>query len=85
MKSPSLFSNDNEILIGLKAGKTAALYKLYEQHSGFLLGYLLKKGITSGDAGDLIQDMFFQLWSKREQLTLRKDFRAYLTWKLRTG
>lgn len=83
MKSNCLYSDDGEILAGLKAGESSALDQLYDQHSGFLLGYLLKKGIMPDDAADLIQDLYLELWVKREQLLLRKNFRTYLTWKVR--
>jgi len=65
-------------LKSLKDGDQSALQKIFTHYYKYLVvtGY----NITSDNekAKDLVQDVFFELWKKREQLTIQSSLKSYL-------
>lgn len=65
-------------LASLKKGDQMALQKIFNHYYKYLVvtGY----NITSDNekAKDLVQDVFFELWKKREQLTIQSSLKSYL-------
>ncbi len=69
---------EKEWLQALKAGKEIALQKIFNHYYKYLVvtGY----NITGDNekAKDLVQDVFFELWKKREQLDIQSSLKSYL-------
>jgi len=69
---------EKEWLQSLKAGKQVALQKIFNHYYKYLVvtGY----NITGDNekAKDLVQDVFFELWKKREQLNIQSSLKSYL-------
>ena len=69
---------EKEWLQALKAGKEIALQKIFNHYYKYLVvtGY----NITGDNekAKDLVQDVFYELWKKREQLDIQSSLKSYL-------
>lgn len=69
---------EKEWLQSLKAGKQTALQRIFNHYYKYLVvtGY----NITGDNekAKDLVQDVFFELWKKREQLNIQSSLKSYL-------
>ena len=57
--------SDEELLIALAEGEEKALDHLYLRHSGRVLSYGLKRGLSQEQADDLVQIVFLQLFRKK--------------------
>lgn len=56
---------DEELLLSLAEGETKALDILFLRHSGRVLAYALKKGLSQERAEDVLQIVFLQLHRKK--------------------
>lgn len=69
---------EKEWLQSMKAGKESALQKIFKHYYKYLVvtGY----NITGDNekAKDLVQDVFFELWKKREKIEIQSSLKAYL-------
>lgn len=69
---------EKEWLQSMKAGNESALQKIFKHYYKYLVvtGY----NITGDNekAKDLVQDVFFELWKKREQIEIQSSLKAYL-------
>lgn len=69
---------EKEWLLALKAGKQIALQRIFNHYYKYLVvtGY----NITGDNekAKDLVQDVFYELWKKREQLDIQSSLKSYL-------
>ncbi len=69
---------EKEWLQSMKAGDESALQKIFKHYYKYLVvtGY----NITGDNekAKDLVQDVFFELWKKREQIEVQTSLKAYL-------
>ena len=69
---------EKEWLQSLKAGKEIALQRIFNHYYKYLVvtGY----NITGDNekAKDLVQDVFFELWKKRERLDIQSSLKSYL-------
>lgn len=71
--------DDQQLLLHLKAGEKEAFDEIYGRYSKFLFQYGYKCLNNWEDAADLVQDLFFKLWAKKETLNVFGSLRAYLT------
>ncbi|MBK9336999.1 MAG: RNA polymerase sigma-70 factor [Lewinellaceae bacterium] len=62
----------------LRAGDTAALRRLFDRHYPLLLGDMYSYLPDEETCKDLAQDIFVELWRKRETLDIHSSLRAYL-------
>lgn len=69
---------DAELWQGLRNSNRDSLEKLYKRHFPLLLRYGNKICYSPDLAKDCLQDLFFQLWVKREKLQEVKSVRYYL-------
>jgi RNA polymerase sigma factor (sigma-70 family) len=71
-------SSDEEIVRGLHAGDTGTLDRLVVAYRGPLVRYA--DGILAGDgtAEDVVQETFFRLWARRQNLKPTGSMRAFL-------
>ncbi|MDG0817328.1 RNA polymerase sigma factor [Bdellovibrio svalbardensis] len=58
-------SNDEDLLLALAEGEEKALDILYLRHSGRVLTYALKRGMTREQADDVLQIVFLQIFRKK--------------------
>ena len=69
---------EKEWLQSLKAGKESALQKIFKHYYKYLVvtGY----NITGDNekAKDLVQDVFFELWKKRDRIDIQSSLKSYL-------
>ena len=69
---------EKEWLQSLNAGKQSALQKIFKHYYKYLVvtGY----NITGDNekAKDLVQDVFYELWKKREQIDIQSSLKSYL-------
>ena len=69
---------EKEWLRQLKLGKQDALQAIFKQYYKYLL--VTASNITNDQAiaKDLVQDVFFEIWKKRERLSIQSSLKAYL-------
>jgi RNA polymerase sigma-70 factor (ECF subfamily) len=58
--------SDEDLLIALAEGEEQALDILYMRHSGRVLSYALKRGLSKDRAEDLVQIVFLQVFRKKQ-------------------
>ena len=71
--------NDQDLLLKLKAGEKEAFDEIYNRYAQFLFQYAHKCLTNWDDADDLVQDLFFKLWTKKETVHVFGSLQAYLT------
>lgn len=68
----------SETMTALKAGAEDAFAHVYEIYAPRLFARLVKLVKNEEDARELLQEIFFRVWRKRDTLDLEKSFSAYL-------
>ena len=69
---------DNELTDLLKSGDQAAFTEIYHRYSSLLYIYAYKLLGDTDAAKDLTQELFINLWDKRETMEFNKSVSAYL-------
>ncbi|MEL7222299.1 MAG: RNA polymerase sigma-70 factor [Bacteroidota bacterium] len=69
---------DQQLLIDLQNGDEKALDKLFRAHYAYLCQTVYKVLPDRILAEDLVQEVFYDLWRKREKLNVKQSWRAYL-------
>lgn len=70
---------EEKALLGLlKKGNSEAFDKLYKAYSPRIFGRLIRLLGDEDAAEEMLQDLFFRLWEKRNQIDIAKPFKAYL-------
>ncbi len=73
--------SDLELAGLLKLGNPGAFEEIYERYFRVLYLHAYHRLRDKDEAKDLIQELFFMLWSKREALDFKTNFSNYLyTW-----
>ncbi len=62
----------------IKAGNEKAFEELFRTYYGPLCGYATKMVEDVAEAEEIVGNMFFQFWEKREQLEITTSLKAYL-------
>ncbi|MBU0695889.1 MAG: RNA polymerase sigma-70 factor [Bacteroidetes bacterium] len=75
--------DDEQLVAHLKNGDKVALDEIYYRNADFLFRYAYKRLNNEADVSDLIQDVFFKLWVKRDTLKIEGSLQAYLTYCLK--
>ena len=70
--------DDHNLVQLLKKGNVAAFDSLFESYSSKLFGFAFKYFKSEGDAGELVQEVFVQVWEHRQSLKSEHSFKAYL-------
>ncbi|TKG95578.1 RNA polymerase sigma-70 factor [Puteibacter caeruleilacunae] len=73
-----LRSDEIALLEGVRRGDTRAFDKLYNIYSSKLYAFSLKILKSSGLAEEVVQDVFFKVWDKRNQIRTDLSFQSYL-------
>jgi len=61
---PERDSSDAELLRAVAGGDEAALASIYDQYASILLGLLLRILHSRGEAEDVLQEVFLQVWRR---------------------
>jgi RNA polymerase sigma-70 factor (ECF subfamily) len=69
---------DQEILRLLQNGQETAIDILFREHYTYLCQAVMRILPNSGVAEDLVQEVFLELWRKRQDISVQISFRAYL-------
>jgi len=69
---------ETDILAGLRNGEEKSLKYVYDNHYGYLCGVVYKMIGDRATAEDLVQDLIYDLWRKRDRLNVTTSFKAYL-------
>lgn len=64
---PGMDSSDQQLLSRIAARDTAAFAEFYDRQAPRLLGWLLRWLGQRGDAEDVLQEVFWQIWSRAGQ------------------
>jgi len=62
----------------MKQGDRLAFNEIYERYWLKLYTAAIKRMRSKDDAKDLVQDLFFSLWMKRDSLVIKSSLSAYL-------
>jgi len=73
-----LYTNDEEMLQGIKAGREAAFTAMYNRYQPMLLMEAYYKIRSSSEAEDMVQEIFTSLWQRRETLSIAIPLKHYL-------
>ncbi len=70
--------SDQEILDLLRQGREEAVDALFRQHYGAVVGRIFQYLGDPVYAEDIAQELFTELWVKREKLSIQSSLRSYL-------
>lgn len=73
-----LSNTELELLAAIKRGEQGALNKLFHQHYTLLLSDVYRLIKDEDTCKDIAQEVFVELWNKRETLDVHTSLRAYL-------
>lgn len=71
-------STELQLLSALRLGQEEALKQLFDQHYPLLLADIYRLIPDENTCQDLAQELFVDLWNKRESLDIHSSLRAYL-------
>jgi RNA polymerase sigma-70 factor (ECF subfamily) len=69
---------DEELIEAIRRDDREAFKQLYYKYHKMLFRYGVYRLRSSETASDLVQDIFFKLWLKRDKLNPAKSIKAYL-------
>lgn len=70
--------SETELLNLMKSGDQNAFEKIYKAYSLKIYWNILKMVKSEEDANELLQDVFFKVWEKRELIDPEQSFKSYL-------
>ena len=71
-------TEEQQLLTALKKGQDSALDELFRTHYVYLCQVVYRVLPDRHLAEDLVQEVFYELWRKREKLQIKQSVRAYL-------
>ena len=69
---------EQDWLDGLRLGRETALRQIFQHYFKYLLVTAANVTGDSNKAKDLVQDVFLELWKKREQIVVQSSLKSYL-------
>ena len=69
---------DERLLLFLKTGDQTAFTELYNRYWKLLFSVAANKMANLADAEEIVQDVFADLWKRREALEIRVSVKSYL-------
>jgi len=73
-----ILDKDRILIEKVKTGDMVAFEQLFKKYYNELCGYAYQYFRDRDTVEDIVQDLFYKLWQKRERLEIRSSFRAYL-------
>lgn len=71
-------NDEQQLLQDLRQGQEAALDQLFRQHYTYLCKAVYRVIPDGNTAEDIVQEVFADLWRKRERIDIQSSIRAYL-------
>lgn len=71
-------TSEQQLLSALRFGNEAALRQIFDRHYPLLLSDIYRLIPDESTCQDLAQELFVDLWNKRESLDIHTSLRAYL-------
>lgn len=72
------YTNNEELLIALKAGGEEAFSFIFIKYYGNLFSYASRILNDSSDAQECVQKTFYHMWDIRQKLEIRDSIKSYL-------
>ncbi len=69
---------DAELARQIRDGDHEAFKQFFDRYHGLLLNYLIKRGLGSEEAQDIVQNAFIMIWEKRAQIDPSRSIKAFL-------
>ena len=85
MRKPCNSLSDLELVDLLKSGNQEAFAEIYDRYFGPLYIHAYNRIKDKDEAKDLVQELFSNLWSKRETLEPKTSFTGYLYTSMRNS
>jgi len=76
--SNTLSTKEQEWIEGLNRGEDSALRQIFDQYYKYLVVTAFNYVHDNSKAKDLAQDVFVELWKKREKITITSSLKFYL-------
>ncbi len=73
-----MIGNENNILEGIRNGDEAVFELVFRKYYPALCGYALKYLNDQDQAEEIVQELFFNLWKKRDRILITGSLEAYL-------
>lgn len=73
-----MIDNDKNIIRRIKEGSDSAFIELYEKYWDKLYYTCYKRISSKEETEDILQELFVELWNRREKLEIRTTVAAYL-------
>lgn len=73
-----ILPNEKELFGRMAVGNQDAFTEIFEHYSPRIYSFVLKKTKSESMAEDVLQDVFMNLWSKREKLGEVENFESYI-------
>lgn len=70
--------DDTELVLLLRAGDKAAFTEIYNRYWKILFQLAANKTGSLPEAEEMVQDLFLDIWKRREQLEITSNLRSYL-------
>ncbi len=69
---------ENEIVEQIKNGDKSAFESVFKMHYSHLCSYANKFVLDVDTSEEIIQELFFQIWQKKEELNITSSLKSYL-------
>lgn len=69
---------DQEVLLLIKNGDESGMQYMYDQYYRYLCHAVYKVLGDSNTVEDIVQEVYYEIWRKREQLDIQISLKAYL-------
>lgn len=71
-------TSDENLLLLLQVGNEAAFKEIFDRYDRLLFLYVYRILQSNEDAKDVVQDIFINLWNKKDHLTINTSLKSYL-------
>ena len=70
--------DDPALSVAIREGDQKAFKTFFDRHYPALYRFMISRGMSHDEAGDLVQKAFIMIWEKRAEIDESKSLRAYL-------
>src|SRR5947209_8283507 len=64
--------SDADLMLGIQSEEPEALSRLYDRYSGILKALILRVIHNEGEADDLLQEVFMEIWNQAKNFSAKK-------------
>lgn len=72
------YASDQQLISGLQHGNAETFASIVQLYTGDLLRHAFHRLKNEHDAEDMVQDIFSELWEKRDRITINTSLSGYL-------